>query len=66
MKRFHKISVTMNQLIFREAEFAHLFLYTINVNNKIHFHQNSWNQSDEHIIKRHFWNMYVQIISLEE
>ena len=37
MKWFHKISVTMNLLIFSKAEFTHLFLYTVNVNDKIHF-----------------------------
>ena len=34
---FHEFSVTTNLLIFQETELVYLFLYTININNNIHF-----------------------------
>ena len=34
---FHEFSVTTNLWIFQETELVYLFLYTININNNIHF-----------------------------
>ena len=34
---FHEFSVTTNLRMFCEVEFVYLFLFTVNVNNNIHF-----------------------------